>query len=729
MARSFPEAEFQMQVTGLQALLWFLKIRWVAISITMGGGTLAWVMGVFPTPRFQAGLLVAGGVAVYNAGFWLLLHSERRRRSRAAQALVRWAQLPFDIITTTLLLHVLAFGVISPFTILYGVSVLVAVMLLPPRGIYLITGFAIVCYGGLLIYEFYLSTPDTADSVINYYRNQPDMNRVVWSAFFTAALALISTAFVAVQFARRLRNTEAVIGRQVADLTLLQRMAHDQVATLNVDEVLQKVTDTTQALLNADMVSVALLRPDGRAEFRVISGPDTAQWNSMTVLPLPENNPLLQRLLSGQPLLVPDIADQPALRALLVRPQTVSFYSFPLIVEQKTLGALNFSFDQFYFLPPDTQTLLLALTDQAALALARARLYQEATQAAREMSSLYHIGLATSSSLNIDEVLMQIYQQVQQLLAPDTFFIALHDPRNGELCFELVAEQGQILPLHKVPIGPQSMSAWVSENRQPLLIGHWDTEQIEIPTNRRIFGLKTQSILAVPLLTNDKVVGVMSAQQVQPYAFNEDNLRLLSAIAAQAALALENARLHEEVHERAVRDSLTGAYNHGALIDRLTTAIATATAAEKGPVALIMLDVDHFKAFNDRWGHQAGDLALQRVVAVITAHIKSEDTVGRWGGEEFGVVLPGAGRTAAAGVAARIREALAAVPLIGPEGQGWPMPTVSQGVASFPDQAGNAALLVDVADRALYRAKAQGRNSIVVAGAVETDESPAANRT
>ncbi len=727
MARSFPEAEFQMQVTGLQALLWFLKIRWVVISILIGGGMLAWALGVFPTAHFLLGLLGAGGVAIYNAGFWLLLHSALGRRSHSMQTFARWAQLPFDIITTTVFLYVLDFGVISPFTILYGVSVLVAVMLLPPRGIYLVAGFAIVCYGGLLIYEFYLVTPDAANSVINYYRNQPDVNQRVWSAFFTTALALISAAFVAAQFARRLRNTEAVIGRQVADLTLLQRMAHDQAATLNVDEVLQKVTDTTQALLNADMVSVALLRPDGRAEFRVISGPDTAQWSSMTVLPLPENNPLLQRLLSGQPLLVPDIADQPALRALLVRPQTVSFYSFPLSIEQKTLGALNFSFDQFYLLSADTQTLLLALTDQAALALARARLYQEATQAAREMSSLYHIGLATSSSLNIDEVLMQIYQQVQQLLNPDTFFIALHDPRNGELCFELVTEQGQILPLHKVPIGPQSMSAGVSENRRSLLVGHWDTEEIEIPTQRRVFGLNTQSILAVPLLTNDRVVGVMSAQQVQPYAFNEDNLRLLSAIAAQAALALENARLHEEVHERAVRDSLTGAHNHGALIDRLTTAIAA--AAEKGPVALIMLDVDHFKAFNDRWGHQAGDLALQRVVAVITSHIKSEDTVGRWGGEEFGVVLPGAGRIAAAGVAARIREALAAVPLIGPEGQGWPMPTVSQGVASFPDQAGNAALLVDVADGALYRAKAQGRNSIVVAGAVETDDQPAANRT
>ena len=222
-------------------------------------------------------------------------------------------------------------------------------------------------------------------------------------------------------------------------------------------------------------------------------------------------------------------------------------------------------------------------------------------------------------------------------------------------------------------------------------------------------------MLAVPLIAKDKVIGVISAQCARPYAFDADNLRLLTAIAAQAALALENARLHEEVRERAVRDSLTGAYNHGALIERLAAAIQAA-AQQARPVALIMLDVDHFKAFNDQWGHQAGDAALQGLVAAVTGTIKAGDTVGRWGGEEFGVVLPGAGVAEAAAVAERIRAALAVVPLIGPDGQHWPHPTVSQGIACFPDHAATAALLVDVADRALYTAKAQGRNSIVGAG-------------
>jgi diguanylate cyclase (GGDEF)-like protein len=713
MALSTAEADLQIRLTGPHILHWFIQVRWAIVILLTLGGVLTWAMGAVPANRFAEGLAVAGGVLLYNGVFWLLVRRADEGHP-AARTLVRWVQLPCDIITTTLLLHIIGSGGISPFTVLYGITVLGAVTLLPPRGIVAISLFATLCYGGLLVYEFFLSVPGPADTLLLFYRTHPEPGRVAMSAFIITALAINSAAFATVQFARRLRTSEAVIQRQVADLTMLQRMAHDQVATLNVDEVLQKITDSTQVLLNADLVSVVLRRPDGRVEFRVISGPAAPQWSPTTILPLPDSNPVLAHLLSGRPLLVPDVQQQPAVRSLLLRPQTVSFYSFPLIVEQQAIGALNFSFDHPYALPPGTQTMLLALTDQAALALARARLYQEATQAAREMSSLYHIGLATSSTLDIGEVLLQIYQQVHQVLHPDTFLIALNDPASGELCFELVVEQGRQLPLHKVPLGLNSMSGWVAQTRQPLLIGYWDMEEGRIPPKRRVYGLDSQSILAVPLIAKDKVIGVMSAQQVQPYAFNEDNLRLLSAIAAQAALALENARLHEEVRERAVRDSLTGAYNHGALIERLTAAIEAAMPHGHS-VALIMLDVDHFKAFNDQWGHQAGDAALQALVAAVTAQLKRGDTVGRWGGEEFGVVLPGATQAQAAQIAARIQATLAAVSLIGPEGQPWPTPTVSQGVACFPDHATSAALLVDVADHALYTAKAQGRNSIVVA--------------
>jgi diguanylate cyclase (GGDEF)-like protein len=358
--------------------------------------------------------------------------------------------------------------------------------------------------------------------------------------------------------------------------------------------------------------------------------------------------------------------------------------------------------------------MLDALANQAALALARVQLYQDVARAALEMSSLYRIGLATSSSLEIDEVLMQIYRQVQDILAPDAFFIALIDPETDAIRFELIAERGKLLPWKGVPPGTHSLTEWVARNRRSLLIRHAAVEQDELPA-RIVTDLDMQSILILPLIAKDKVIGTISVQKLEPYAFDEESLRVMAAIAAQAALALENARLHSEMQARALRDSLTGAYNHATLIARLEAAIAAAQPQHQS-LALIMLDVDHFKEFNDKLGHQAGDAALRALVQAIQASTKAGDTVGRWGGEEFAVVLPGATPDDAVRVAERIRDRLANLALTGPRGERWPNPTVSQGVATFPADAASAPILVDVADRALYQAKALGRNQIVLAG-------------
>ena len=128
-----------------------------------------------------------------------------------------------------------------------------------------------------------------------------------------------------------------------------------------------------------------------------------------------------------------------------------------------------------------------------------------------------------------------------------------------------------------------------------------------------------------------------------------------------------------------------------------------------------MLDIDRFKVYNDTYGHAVGDNALCSVVKAIRAHIKRTDTVGRWGGEEFGIVLPGAGAPEAVKVAERVRQTLASLDLQDASGNRLPSPTVSQGIAACPDHACVPAQLVDMADRALYRAKERGRDQVEVA--------------
>jgi diguanylate cyclase (GGDEF)-like protein len=219
----------------------------------------------------------------------------------------------------------------------------------------------------------------------------------------------------------------------------------------------------------------------------------------------------------------------------------------------------------------------------------------------------------------------------------------------------------------------------------------------------------------------------MSVQALEPNAFDVTHVRLLTAIASQAALALENARLHTTVNEQAQRDSLTGAYNHGTLIDKLQAAIASAQV-ERETLALIMLDLDSFKQYNDIYGHLVGDEVLRSTVAAIQDHLKSIDIVGRWGGEEFSVVLPGVNRAQARAVAERIRQTVAGHQIRDTHNRTIPSATASIGIAMYPDDAVHIEDLIHKADSALYHAKDMGRNRVAEWSDIAPKPVPAVQR-
>jgi len=132
----------------------------------------------------------------------------------------------------------------------------------------------------------------------------------------------------------------------------------------------------------------------------------------------------------------------------------------------------------------------------------------------------------------------------------------------------------------------------------------------------------------------------------------------------------------------------------------------------KTPLSLIMLDIDYFKQYNDKYGHMVGDQVLIVLTQAIRQHIKSADSIGRWGGEEFTIVLPGTSGLQVHSVAERIQETVSSLSLHDRDGQPLPFPTVSQGLAVFPLEASDVHKLIDIADQRLYVAKVRGRNQI-----------------
>jgi diguanylate cyclase (GGDEF)-like protein len=163
-----------------------------------------------------------------------------------------------------------------------------------------------------------------------------------------------------------------------------------------------------------------------------------------------------------------------------------------------------------------------------------------------------------------------------------------------------------------------------------------------------------------------------------------------------------------------VTDGLTGVHNRRFFDETLAQEIKRSERSG-APVALMMLDIDHFKRYNDRFGHQAGDEALRAVAQAVAREIRSVDFVARYGGEEFAVIMPATEGHAAAAVAERVRRAVESRNLRAPEG--GPV-TVSIGVAVYPEAGGDGPGLVAAADGALYAAKGDGRNRVVLAGTV-----------
>ncbi|HXY85522.1 MAG TPA: GGDEF domain-containing protein, partial [Gaiellaceae bacterium] len=196
-----------------------------------------------------------------------------------------------------------------------------------------------------------------------------------------------------------------------------------------------------------------------------------------------------------------------------------------------------------------------------------------------------------------------------------------------------------------------------------------------------------------------------------PGGFAPDVQQLAEWLAAQAAVALENARLHHVVQRQAITDDLTGLVNRRRFVEALESEIVRARGFES-LLSVVLADLDHFKLVNDRFGHHAGDEVLHRFADIVRAHLRDADVPGRLGGEEFAILVPETDAEGAGRVAERIRAAMAEIRL--PTSGVVPV-TASFGVAQLGrDESGEE--LLKRADRALYEAKSLGRNRVVVAG-------------
>jgi diguanylate cyclase (GGDEF)-like protein/PAS domain S-box-containing protein len=221
--------------------------------------------------------------------------------------------------------------------------------------------------------------------------------------------------------------------------------------------------------------------------------------------------------------------------------------------------------------------------------------------------------------------------------------------------------------------------------------------------------------LCIPILAQGEALGILHIQATDEVSgFDDAEMSFKTTFAGQVGLSVANIRLREALRTQSIKDPLTGLYNRRYLEEMLEREIRRAIRAGH-PLGVLVLDLDHFKKFNDTYGHDAGDTVLRETASYLCRSIRAEDIVCRFGGEEFVIILPTADLAASQARAERIRSKLCELTVIH-QGSSLGKITLSIGVAGVPLHGTSPKELFEAADAALYRAKKEGRDRVVVAG-------------
>jgi diguanylate cyclase (GGDEF)-like protein len=508
-------------------------------------------------------------------------------------------------------------------------------------------------------------------------------------------------------------------------------------STLSLKTVLSKLCQAVVDISVGDRVSIFLMAEDGSHLQPVTAlGPEDPElWekfrNPRPGFELaPESMRLFQSVTTmDQPLVAEDASAASFMDRWWIDTFNVkSIVQYPLRVKDTTIGMMAVdAFRHRVHFPVEEVETLAAIAQQAAVVIENARTYEREQQQRRRSEALLDVLTTAASNLGLKKVLVKICQTVVDISVAERCSIFIMDER-GRLApmMSLGVEDPQLWERFRNAQALAGAAAASPELRQfygklammeePVIIEDALTSPLIPKWWADAFLVK--SIVHYPLRIKDRTIGLMSVDAFQQRVrFPKEEVDTLAAIARQAAVVIENARLHEQLQEQAITDHLTGLFNHRHVHKRLEEEFARADR-NKSVFAVMMTDVDKFKDINDTYGHLHGDEALRFISKRLRETVRGTDIVGRYGGDEFLVILPDTTREAAEEVAHRITENFAETPFVVNEsGESSVTIGMSIGIACYPQDSTRLDELIMLADGALYDAKRMGGSRAAAASA------------
>ena len=503
----------------------------------------------------------------------------------------------------------------------------------------------------------------------------------------------------------RARTEQRLVRRQQA-LSLLHDIVIKALQAKTLKYMAVNIVDPLAQLIHADECFITLWSEDN-TQIPPLTTYGTSGDNFLSSQPVSGRNTLTELTLQlGHALIVADAYESPYLdygiarqcpwRALIV---------LPLVAANNKLGALIFTFKENHQFHPDEIEICEQASSLVALAFEKFKAVEQAQRRAVTSETLRKAGAAVTEILEADETVSRVLEQLKQVVSYDTASIQLLNGNELEIIggsgfVDLKAVIGM-----RFPIPGGNPNTIVIETGKPYLLPELGDVYGEFkkPPHNHI-----HSWLGVPLIFQERIIGLLAIDSTKPNQFTREDTTLAMAFADQVSVALENSRIYKKAQHQAITDALTGVYNRRGLFQIGEFEFSHVRRIDH-PICALMIDIDHFKWVNDRHGHAAGDQTLHGFAERCRTVSRAVDIIGRYGGEEFVILLPDTPLEPARHIAERLRQSIAKEPFTTDAG---PLQiTISIGVAEATSL-DTLHTLIERADTAMYKAKHAGRNCV-----------------